>query len=108
MDIGALRDRITIQSQSTTQDAIGEPVQAWVEVATVWASVRDLTGREFLAAQAAQNTVQTKILIRHRAGIVPAMRVLRGTTIYNVEAVLNASGRPDYLVLMCSKGAGDA
>lgn len=101
MNIGKLNRRIVIQAPITSQDANGEPVAGWTMVATVWASIEDITGREYLAAAGTQNPVQTKIAIRYRAGIVPAMRVLDGETAYNIEAVLGQDRIS--LLLMCSR-----
>lgn len=105
MKAGALDQRVTIQTPATGQNAYGEPNTGWTDVALVWAGVFDLSGREFLAASATQNAVQTKILIRYMAGIVPSMRVLHGSVTYNIEAVLGQDKRQ--LMLMCSRGVND-
>lgn len=105
MQAGKLDKRITLQQLVAGQDAYGEPVHTWTDVATVWASIDDLTGRQYLAAQAAQNAVQTKITIRYRAGIVPAMRVLHGTDVFDIEAVLGQDRV--MLTLMCTKGVNN-
>lgn len=103
MDIGKLNRRVTIQSAGMTQDAAGQPVAAWVDVASVWASIADISGREYVAAAAVRNEAQTKITIRHRADIAPAMRVMHGAIAYNIESVLGQDGRS--LLLMCSRAA---
>jgi SPP1 family predicted phage head-tail adaptor len=103
MKAGTLRNRVTLQQQINTQNAIGELTQQWLDVATVSASVLDVNGREYVTANAIENPVDCKITIRHRKGVVPAMRVVRGTDTYNIQAVLNPSGKRDYLVLMCLK-----
>jgi SPP1 family predicted phage head-tail adaptor len=108
MNIGRLDKRITIQTLVAAQDAFGAPGAAWTMVATVWAELKDLTGREFLAAAAVQNMVQTKITIRYPGNaiiITPKMRVVHGADIYNIEAVL---GQDKVMrVLMCSKGVNN-
>ena len=96
-----MNERITIQSAGATQDANGEIVPGWTDVATVWAGVLDITGREYVAAGATQASAQTKITIRYMPGIVPAMRVVHGTNIYNVESVLGQDRKQ--LVLMCTR-----
>jgi SPP1 family predicted phage head-tail adaptor len=101
MQAGKLNRRITIQQQATTQDEYGQPVETWTTFAEVWAEIRDMTGKEYFAAQATQNAVQTKITIRYRAGIVPAMRVVHGADVYNIEAVLGQDKIS--LLLMCSR-----
>lgn len=108
MNIGRLDRRITIQAAAAGQDAFGAPSTTWTVVATVWAELKDLTGREFLAAAAVQNVVQTKITIRYPGNavtVLPGMRVVHGADIYNIEAVL---GQDKVMrVLMCSKGVNN-
>lgn len=105
MRAGKLDQRITIQRLDLVQDAIGEIVQTWVEVAVLWASVIDLSGREFIAAQAVTTEVTTKILIRYRAGILPSMRVVHGSDIYDIITVLKQG--KDSLLMMAAKGASN-
>jgi SPP1 family predicted phage head-tail adaptor len=96
-----LNKRVTLQSQSDEQDATGQPLNTWVDVAPVWAEVIDVSGREYLAAGGVQNSAQTKITIRYRDGVLPSMRVLHGESVYNIEAVLGQDQRA--LLLMCSR-----
>ena len=98
-----LNKRVTIQAQSTAQDEIGQPVQTWATVAEVWAEVADVSGREYIAAGGVQNSANTKITVRHIAGIVPSMRVLAGADAYNIESVLGQDNRT--LLLMCRRVA---
>lgn len=63
---GALNRRITLQSRSTSQDASGGQLLTWTDVATVWANVDPLSGRELLAAQAVQSAVSHQITIRYQ------------------------------------------
>ena len=101
MRAGRLNKRVTIQSPATGQDATGEPTTGWTDVATVWASIVDVSGREYVAAGGLQNSAQTKIMIRYRSGIVPSMRVVHGSDTFNIEAVLGQDRRS--LLLMCSR-----
>jgi SPP1 family predicted phage head-tail adaptor len=101
MRAGKLNKRITIQAVTESQDATGEIVTTWANFAIVWASVVDISGREFIAAGANQNEVQTRIIIRKLSGVVPSMRVVHGSVTYSIDAVLvhdNVS-----LMLMCSR-----
>lgn len=102
MQAGTLDKRITIQSPVTGQNEYGEPLTGWTDVATVWASVLDITGREFIASAATQNTVETKITIRYINGITTSMRVLWNGAAYNIQAVLGADRCS--LLLMCERG----
>lgn len=105
MQAGKLRHRITLQANAAVQDpATGYMVPGWIEVAQVWAAIEPLSAREFIAAQAVQSDVTTRIVIRHRAGVSPAMRILHGDRIYNITGVLAdpKTGR-EYLTLPCTE-----
>lgn len=103
-----MTQRITLQAPATGQDENGGPLTGWTNVVAdgdgkIWASIIDISGREFVAAAAVQTSAQTKITIRYRAGIHAAMRVLHGAVPYNIEAVLGQDKRT--LLLMCVRGA---
>jgi SPP1 family predicted phage head-tail adaptor len=100
-----LNKRVTIQQRTTGEDDFGQPVETWADLASVWAAIEDMSGKQYFVAQAAQNPVQTRITIRHRVGVVPTMRVLHGLDIYDIQAVLGQDGRT--LDLMCAKGFTD-
>lgn len=101
MRAGDLRHRVTIQEKQVTKNSYGEEVITWQDVATVWAAVEPLRGREFLEAQRAGAEVTTRIRIRHRDGIRPEMRVVQGNHTYDIKAVLDVGGRGRELHLMC-------
>ncbi len=105
MNIGDLDRRVTVQQHATTQDAYGQPTSDWTDVATVWAAIWDMSGREYIAAAATQAAVQTKIIMRYRPGIIAAMRVVHGADVYNIDAVL-VQGKVS-LTLMCTRGVNN-
>lgn len=88
---GRLNRRVTIQQKSVTRDAIGAEVIAWVDVATVWAEVSPYSGREFVALRQAQDEITTRITIRYRSGITPAMRIVHGQAKYDIVHVIDKS-----------------
>jgi SPP1 family predicted phage head-tail adaptor len=98
---GTLRHSITIRQRASGQNAIGEPSSTWNNLVTVRAWVQDLSGRELLAAQATQNPVNAKIVIRFRRDITPAMQVVFGAVTFNIESVLNPTRNNSRLELMC-------
>lgn len=101
-----LNKRITIQQKTAGQDGAGQPIDTWTTVATVWAEVKDVSGREFIAAQAGQAEVTTKVTIRYLAGIKSDMRVVHGADVYNIIVPLDAGDKRE-LLLMCSRGVSD-
>jgi SPP1 family predicted phage head-tail adaptor len=104
-----LDKRVALQSRSGARTALNEPMGDWVNVVAgdgkTWARITDISGRQYVAAGGMQNSVQTEILIRHRAGVLPSMRVLHGEVAYDIQAVLERDRR--WLSLMCTKGVSD-
>jgi SPP1 family predicted phage head-tail adaptor len=105
MQAGKLSHSVQIQSLVSAQDAgTGIITESWDTFATVWAEVRPLSAREFIAAAASQSKVTATVKIRYLADIKPSMRVVDGADIYQVEGVLPdpKSGR-EYLTLPVSQ-----
>lgn len=88
-----LNKRVQLQRPITGRDGYGQPLSGWDNVGAVWASIKDVTGRQYVAAGATQNSVQTVITIRHQNGITPGMRAVHGADVYDIEAVLGQDNR---------------
>lgn len=88
MQSGQLDQRVTLQSPTAGQDAIGQPVTTWTDVAEVWASVAYMSGLSTIKAGADVSQVQTSVRIRYRTGLTAGMRVLHGDVVFDVRAVL--------------------
>ena len=101
-----LDKQVTLQARSGGRDALNAPAKAWANVLPgdrkLWASVRDITGRQYVAAGGTQNSVQSEITIRRRVGVLPNMRILHGGFVYDIQAVLERDAA--WIVLMCKKG----
>lgn len=110
MRAGALRHRVTLQrptAASPNRTGSGAPDEPWSTVAQVWAAVEPLRGKEFMESQAVNSAVATRIRIRYRAGVDATWRVLHGSTVYSIEAVINPLAMNRELQLMCSQGANN-
>jgi SPP1 family predicted phage head-tail adaptor len=107
MRAGKLRHRVILQSRSDTQDETGSAVPAWANVATVYAAVEPLRGRELLTAQSINSEVTGTIRMRYRAGIDASMRATYGGKTYNIVAVVNPEERNIELLLYTSQGLND-
>lgn len=94
--------RIRIESPSNAQDSTsGNVSTGYTHFATVWAGIEDVSGREYVAAGATQNSALTRIGIDYLRGVVPSMRIVHDGAIYNIEAVLGQDHRS--LLLMCKR-----
>lgn len=104
-----LRHRVDIQELTHTIDPdTGARADVWTTfVANEPASIAPMSGREFVAAQAVQAGVSTRITIRKRDGILPRMRVVHNGGFYNVLAVLPDVSLERHLTLLCDSGFND-
>lgn len=85
--VGAMRERVTIQSPPTSDDGMGGVSGSWVDVATVFAQVAPLSGRERLQADNMQSEVMWRITIRHRTDIAAGMRAIWNGQTFNVRSI---------------------
>lgn len=106
MKAGTLRDRITIQRKTGQVDTDGQPIDAWEDVAKVWANVRHQSGSEAIKADAEVSAVRASIRIRWRTGINAGMRVLHAGQVYDIKAVLPGATR-EHVDLVAVQGASD-
>ncbi len=107
MDAGKLRHRVVLQTQVDEPDSNGNLTTNWTDVATLWSEIAPLSARDFLAADAEQTKINTRITIRYRAGIVPKMRFyhLAKDIIYTIEGILpDADSGLEYITFPCSEG----
>jgi SPP1 family predicted phage head-tail adaptor len=107
MQAGNLRHRITIQQRSTSEDALGQQVLAWTDVATIWCRVEQLSGRELMTASAERAENTARITVRYRADLVEKMRILYGATIYDITSVSDIEGRRRELEVMVKTGVSN-
>ena len=110
MDFGAgeFRHRITIEQTSRVKDAAGASADTWTEVATVWAKVQALRGREYFAGEQMQEAVDYRVVIRARAGVDRTMRVVWGAVTMDIVGVVEVGERREYIELMCMSGVRNA
>lgn len=109
LDAGSLNRRITVQKKGAGEDEWGTPLpNVWIDVCRPWASIKNLSGLGAIKADAEASVVKTSIRIRYRTDITAGMRVLHGSTVYDIKAVLpDAAGR-EFIDLVCEvvHGAG--
>jgi SPP1 family predicted phage head-tail adaptor len=77
VNVGALRERCTVQVPSTSAAADGEyGAPTWKKLASVSAEVVTLSGRERLQAQAMQSAVAYRVRLRYRNDVTPVARIV--------------------------------
>lgn len=101
LKIGKLKHRVTLQEYTATRDSYGAELEAWVDIATVWASVEPLTGREYFQTQQINAEISTKVTIRFKAGVTAKMRLIYNDRVFEIISVINTEEKDVQLVLMC-------
>lgn len=103
MRAGRLRHPIVIERATETRGDDGSTVQTWRTLATVWADVRPVSGREQeIAARTAEN-VSHRIELRYRPGVDARCRIVWGARVFGVQSVINEDERDRTLVLYCQE-----
>lgn len=103
---GAMRFRVVIEAPEETRNSLGEVVKEWNAVATVWASIQNLTGREVVANSRQEFVLTHRVVIRFLAGILPSYRLVWGDRRLEISSVLTVDrtvANPKYLELLCSE-----
>lgn len=83
-----LNRRVTLQRPSAGKDALGQPNTTWQDVVTVWAHIRNENGMQMLKAGAEVSKLKASIRIRYRIGLTEDMRVIYGSLVYQVAAIV--------------------
>ena len=109
MRAGLLRKRIVLQQRDVTVDSYGGQVNTWADVATVYAEIMPLSGRELFSAQAVQSEVSHRITVRYRSELanpktVAGMRAVYSGRVFNISASINEDERNRQITLMASEG----
>ncbi|MDB5847336.1 MAG: head-tail adaptor protein [Rhodoferax sp.] len=101
-DIGEYDCLVAIRKPAGAVNAWNEPVpEAWLPVATTWASIRHLSGVESIRADAVTSTVRASIRISYRKGIVASMQVLHDGMVYKINAVVPDKINKEHVDLVC-------
>ena len=110
MRAGRLRHKVVLQQPNPTVDTYGQPVRGWATVATVYAAVEPLNGREFFKAQEIQSETKVRMRLRYGselASLTAAWRVTFDGKVYNILSIIQPSEINQEIILMCSDGVSD-
>lgn len=104
MEAGKLNRRLRIEQRGEATDEGGSVIDGWTEVATVWANVRTLNGREFAVGGGQASQVTASIRIRYRTDLTAGMRAICDGIVFNIVAVLPDVARREHVDLACTSG----
>lgn len=115
MRAGRLRHWLTFERPGPVElDSDGNDVATWVPAFAVNSrmpcELEDLSGRDLIAAQAAQSSVTTRIRTRYRPGFDASVRARDAATgtIWNIDAVIaDPISRIRWVTLMSHRGVDE-
>jgi SPP1 family predicted phage head-tail adaptor len=104
LNIGQLKERITLQQTTRTPDGMGSFVISWSNVATIWARAWTVSSTEGIAgAQVTMIRVQ-KFGIRYRSVMKPSWRVKWGDRYFNITGI-DPDEKREFIYLTCKEAA---
>ena len=102
MEAGKLRHRVQISRPETTRTKAGGIKETHGTLATVWASVRPLVGRELFLAQQSNPQLTHEVKMRKCGFNVKSTdRLVHRNRLLHIESVKNVDERDNELILMC-------
>ena len=112
MDIGKLDKRITLQSRSATIDDYGQQINSWTDVATVWANIKPVSGREKMKAMQVDSILSHTVAVRYNATFMPprtvdAWRIVYNGRYFNIIAAMDLDEARKYIIFDCTEGSID-
>nr|WP_314590698.1 phage head closure protein [uncultured Serratia sp.] len=112
MRAGKMKRRIIFQVSEDHRSPSGQVIHVWRDLATAWAEVKGISGRERMASGAIFSEATVRIWTRYRDDITTANRVLyrlpniRGQ-VYSILAVIPDTDHTR-LELLCKGGVFNA
>lgn len=103
--IGAMRERVTLQSPLRTADGAGGASISWGEGISLWAKVEELGGGGIPSAERLAARTRLRVTIRYRKDVTTEMRLLWRLRAYDIRAHRDADGEKRFLVLDCEARA---
>jgi SPP1 family predicted phage head-tail adaptor len=101
MNPGILRSRIIIEDKAIADNGFGGHSETWSTLATVWAKVEHLSGRELQMAQQISPNITYEITIRYRGDITTNYRINYNGQYFNIRDIKDLDNMHRWLFLKC-------
>lgn len=87
MQAGRLRHRVAILQQVQTKNKIGQVVSQWQEHTKLWCEFVPLSVNAIIFAQATNNQIIARCVIRYRSDITSGMRLVHDGITYQIDGL---------------------
>jgi SPP1 family predicted phage head-tail adaptor len=103
LQIGRLRQRMTIERPVETPDGAGGVETAWQPVITIWAGVEWLGGEERWREGGPEQAGRWRVTMRWRAGVDAGMRLRLRERLFDIRAAADPDGAGRRLICLCEE-----
>jgi SPP1 family predicted phage head-tail adaptor len=102
MRAGDLRHRVELQTKTKVKNDLGEVVNDWATIRTVWAAVEPQSMFEGFEGANVLQLATVQIRMRYRS-VSPEMRAKWNEHIYDIESVVNPLENSRETILICNE-----
>ncbi|MFM2472379.1 phage head closure protein [Burkholderia cenocepacia] len=102
---GPLNNKASLQRRTAGVDALGQPLEQWVEYANVWCAVLQLTGKEKVVGGTQVGGGRASIRIRYRTDVQNQDRAVVQGQVFNIAVPLPDVSSRTYTDLVCTEDA---
>ena len=99
INTGQMRERVTIQKPVDRQSPLGEATLEWEEIGTVWASVFNVSAKDYFAAQQAGALVTHRVRVRFLPELTIQCRLIWRGRKMEIASILERESRSMHEVL---------
>lgn len=101
---GALRERVSLQSATVTNNDAGDQAQTWaLYAADIAARMQPKKQSEFMRAMRPTSEGRYSAVIRKRADVATQHRLIWGDRTFTIDGILNLDERGQFLTLDCTE-----
>lgn len=101
--IGTLTDRVQLKRRESVAETGGGHSRLYVPVASLWARVRSLNGRQGTNADGRAVAISHSVVMRFRPDVAPGDRIVYRGRALDVVSAADLNGRRAYLSCACSE-----
>lgn len=99
IDIGKMRERVTVEVASSSTNALGEAVLTWATTSSVWASVEGVAAREALESGKQENSITHRVRLRYLPGLTQQMRFSWRNRTLDIVSLLEYGNRTEHVAI---------
>ena len=99
LDIGRMRERVTVQQATERRNSLGETTLEWATYATRWASVQGVSSREALELGQVDVSVTHRVRMRYVDGMTHNMRLSWRGRVLEIVSLLEYDNRSEHVAV---------